>query len=40
MELFNGTMAKSFRDNGKMEQKMATEYGNHQKATFTKVNGS
>ena len=40
MELLNGTMAKFFRDNGKMEQKMAMESGNHQKATFTKANGS
>jgi hypothetical protein len=39
MAHLNGTMAKFLKENGKMELKMALEFGNHQKETFMKENG-
>jgi hypothetical protein len=39
-EFSDGIMDKSFKVNGKMERKMDMEYGNHQRATAMKENGS
>jgi hypothetical protein len=39
MALFDGTMDKSSKDNGKWEQKMDLEYGPRPMAVTTKANG-
>jgi hypothetical protein len=37
---FSGITAKLFKENGKMEQKMDMEFGNHQKVISIKDNGN
>jgi|LakMenE18May11ns_1017448.scaffolds.fasta_scaffold8364582_1 hypothetical protein len=37
---FSGITAKLFKGNGKMEQKMDMEFGNHQKVISIKDNGN
>jgi hypothetical protein len=39
MELFNGTMVRFSKENGKMAQKMVLEPGNLLKVIFMKANG-